>query len=408
MSDTVLGEGKYLRLLKRGRWEFAARTGDGRAVAIVAVTEAGDLLLVEQHRPPINGPAIELPAGIVGDKEEFEGEDMSVAAERELLEETGYAAEQLEFLTEGPPSPGAMSETIAFFLATGLRKVADGGGDETEDITVHEVPVHDVPQFLRTMADRGVAVDSKVWAGLFFVGASSSPQAKIPIEIPSSSEPSRVHSPTGLAIRDELLERLDAELPALPDSRRVGILGGTFNPPHVGHALLAHAMLATEQIDELWVVPVFEHPFGKSSADFDSRVAMCRLAFAKLGGAVRVVEIERELPKPSYTVQTLSTLHAVRPGIKLTLVIGSDIVPELPRWRDPERLPRLSRLIVVPRQGAPPIEPSEDLDIKIYRGFRLPKVSSTAIKKALGSGKSVDGWLDLAVLRYIAAHGLYK
>jgi nicotinate-nucleotide adenylyltransferase len=165
-------------------------------------------------------------------------------------------------------------------------------------------------------------------------------------------------------------------------------------------------MLATEKIDALWIVPVFEHPFGKDSAKFEERVDMCRLAFEKLGDRVRVIEIERDLPKPSYTVQTLSTLHAVRPGIAPTLIIGSDIVPELPRWQSPEFLTVLSRIVVVPRQGAPLLEPS-DLDVKIYRGFSLPKVSSTAIKVALKSGHSVDRLLDRTVVSYIQKNGLY-
>jgi len=133
---------------------------------------------------------------------------------------------------------------------------------------------------------------------------------------------------------------------------------------------------------------------------------MCGLAFDRLD-AVRVLDIEEHLPTPSYTVQTLSALHAVRPGIQPTLIIGSDIVPELPRWREPEKLPELSRLTVVPRQGAPEIEPPQDMDIKIYRGFRLPKVSSTAIKKALRNGERVDGLLDRRVLEYIREHRLY-
>ncbi len=408
MADETLAEGHYLRLIRTPQgWEYAERTGDGTAVAVVAVTDEGNLVLVQQHRPPVGRSVIELPAGLVGDRTEFEGEPMEAAAERELLEETGYAAEQMELLTMGPPSPGAINETIAFFRADGLRKVAEGGGDDSETIEVLEVPVPDVPEFLRDAENDGTAVDPKVWAGLFFLGGSSMPQPRVPIEIPSPPQPRREDSPTGFAVRDELFEALDELLPALPESRRVAILGGTFNPPHVGHALLAHAMLATEDIEQVWVVPVLEHPFGKTSADFDDRVAMCRLAFSHLGDGVKVVELERELPKPSYTVQTLSVLHALRPGIRPTLVIGSDIVPELPRWQDPERLPMLSRIIVVPRQGAPPLEPPEDLDIKVYRGFRLPKVSSTAIKKALRYGETVDGLLDRKVLTYIRDHRLY-
>lgn len=406
MTEEILAEGKWLRLKRRGRWEYAERTGDGRAVVIVAVNAAGALLLVEQDRPAIGGRCIELPAGLVGDRAEFVGEALSVAAERELLEETGYAAEQLTYLTQGPPSPGAIRETIAFFLATGLRKVAAGGGDETENITVHEVPLAEAPQFLRRCEAEGIAVDNKIWAGLYFVQGAPATRTQ-PVQVPVRAR-DEAASAGATTLDAATLAHLDRTLPPLPAGGRVAILGGTFNPPHVGHALLAHAMLATEGIDQLWVVPVFEHPFGKDSADFDARMQMCERAFARLGDAVKVVPVERDLPKPSFTVQTLSALRAVRPGIELTLVIGSDIVPELPQWRDPEQLPHLSRVLVVPRQGAPQIEPPPNLDIKVYRGFALPKVSSTAIKKALKAGSDVDGWLDESVRGFIEANGLYR
>ena len=249
-------------------------------------------------------------------------------------------------------------------------------------------------------------VDPKIYAGLHFLGRVSATTAE-PISISIGNQNQRLDSPTGLQINDPLFERLDAVIPALPESGRVGILGGTFNPPHVGHALLAHAMLATEAIDELWIIPVFNHPFGKHSAEFSDRVAMCRRAFGMLGERVKIVEIERELPSPSYTVQTLSALHAVRAGIVPTLIIGSDIVPDLPRWQDPDKLPVLSKLLVVPRQGAPTLKLPDDFPMKVHRGFRLPKVSSTAIKKALAGGETVDGLLNLSVLEFIRDNDLY-
>ncbi len=407
MVDEVLASGAFLEFIKADGWEYVRRTSDGGAVTIVAVTDAQRVVLVEQARPPLGKRCIELPAGLVGDQVEFVGESLSVAAERELLEETGYAAENLEYLTEGPTSAGTSSEIVTFFRATGLRKVAAGGGDSTENIQVHEIPLAEISAFLDAAKSRGVAVDPKVYAGLYFLGLRGARKVHevsfdAPFEIPSRND-----SPTGLALADEVLSRVDELLPDLAGEGRVGILGGSFNPPHVGHALLAHAMLSTEPLDELWVIPVWSHPFGKGSVSFDHRVDLCRRAFRLLGTRVRVVEIERVLPSPSYTVQTLSAIHAVRPGVQPTLIIGSDIVPELPRWRDPERLPSLSNLIVVPRQGAPELEPPADLPIKIYAGFRLPKVSSSAIKMALLTGGNVDGLLDLDVLSYIRQHGLY-
>jgi len=407
MSDEVLASGAFLEFIKEGGWEYVRRTSDGGAVIIVAVTDAQRVVLVEQARPPVGGHCIEFPAGLVGDQVEFVGESLAVAAERELLEETGYAAENMEYLTHGPPSPGMSSELVTFFRATGLRKVAAGGGDETEDITVHEIPLDQITAFLDGAQRRGIAVDPKVYAGLYFLGLRGARQVReVSFDAPFET-PARNESPTGLALADGVLARVDELLPDLAGQGRVGILGGSFNPPHVGHALLAHALLSTEPLDELWVIPVWRHPFGKDSVSFEHRVDMCRRAFGLLGTRVRVVELERVLPTPSYTVQTLSAIHAVRPGVQPTLIIGSDIVPELPRWRDPERLPSLSNLIVVPRQGAPDLEPPADLPIKIYSGFRLPKVSSSAIKMALLTGGNVDGLLDLDVLSYIREHGLY-
>ena len=118
--------------------------------------------------------------------------------------------------------------------------------------------------------------------------------------------------------------------------------------------------------------------------------------------------MERVLPRPSFTVQTLSAFHAVRPGIEPHLIIGSDIVSELPRWREPERLAELGQIVVVPRQGAPQIEVPRDLPVRVYDGFRLPKVSSTEIKARLGCGSSVEGLLDRSVLGYIRQKGLYN
>jgi ADP-ribose pyrophosphatase len=110
---------------------------------------------------------IELPAGLVGDGEDA-GEHGSVAAGRELIEETGYEAQHIEEVAHGPATPGLSSETMGLFLATGLRRVGAGGGVESEQITVFEVPLGEVEAFLREQAGRGRAIDVKVYAALHF------------------------------------------------------------------------------------------------------------------------------------------------------------------------------------------------------------------------------------------------
>jgi nicotinamidase/pyrazinamidase len=164
----TLGKGRFLRLRKLGRWEFAERVNTSVAVAVVAVTEESKLLLVEQYRAPIGQRVIELPAGLSGDAPGAANEPPAAAAARELLEETGYAARELTCLVTGPPSAGMSSELVAFFRAAGLRRVTAGGGHGDESIVVHEVPLSSAIHWLQERAKEGVLVDPKVYAGLLF------------------------------------------------------------------------------------------------------------------------------------------------------------------------------------------------------------------------------------------------
>ncbi len=151
----TLAEGKFLRLVKQGRWEYAARKGISGIVAIVAVTDDGKLILVEQYRPPVGKPVIELPAGLAGDVEGSELEELSAAARRELLEETGYEADTMEPLGSGSSSAGMCDEMITLFRATGLRKTGLGEGDGQEQITLHEVPVGEVAAWVASKVALG-------------------------------------------------------------------------------------------------------------------------------------------------------------------------------------------------------------------------------------------------------------
>src|SRR5262245_47298385 len=111
----ILCSGKFLSLVKEGRWEYADRIGTTGAAIIVAVTNEQKLLLVEQYRIPVHTRTIEMPAGMVGDEPGAAGEKLADAARRELVEETGYAAEHIEALTTGPSSSGLASEVVTLF-----------------------------------------------------------------------------------------------------------------------------------------------------------------------------------------------------------------------------------------------------------------------------------------------------
>ena len=165
----TLYEGRWLSLRKRGRWEYAERNNPGGAVIILAVTPQDKVLFVEQYRVSILQNTIEMPAGLVGDLPDQADEGALLAAQRELEEETGYRCQRVEFIHTGPSSSGMSTEMIAFVRAWELEKVGPGGGDETENIVVHEVPRRDAGAWLFARAAEGYSIDPKLFAGLWFI-----------------------------------------------------------------------------------------------------------------------------------------------------------------------------------------------------------------------------------------------
>ncbi len=165
----TIATGQFLTLVKSGRWEYVDRVRANHAAIIVAVTPEQKLLLVEQYRVPVQRRTIELPAGIIGDEPGAAGESAAAAAGRELWEETGYAAGHLEALTTGASCSGITSERVTLFRATELRRTGTGGGVANEEITVHEIPLAEVPDWLVAQARGGRLIDPKIYAGLYFI-----------------------------------------------------------------------------------------------------------------------------------------------------------------------------------------------------------------------------------------------
>jgi nicotinate-nucleotide adenylyltransferase len=181
-------------------------------------------------------------------------------------------------------------------------------------------------------------------------------------------------------------------------SVHVALLGGSFNPPHVVHPMIALYALSIRDVDEVWMVPSFRHPFRKSLADYEDRVEMCRRAAAPLAPRVKVSRAESLLAGPGYTVELLRHLRDACPQHHFSLILGADVVRELPAWYRASLLPRLADLIIVGRRGP---GPSSDAAIQ------MPSVSSTDVRRRLASGEPVDALVPQAVLRYIRERALY-
>lgn len=189
--------------------------------------------------------------------------------------------------------------------------------------------------------------------------------------------------------------------------RTVGLFGGSFNPPHVAHQLVALYVLETI-VDEVWFVPTYAHPFGKQLTAYDHRIAMCELAAAPLGARARVMRAEQELAQKagfvaSRTLDLIEHFYATYPDVELRLVIGADILGETDKWHRWDEVTRRAPLIVLGRAGyALPAGSTES-------GIVMPEVSATRVRELLAThDATVGALLPQAVLRYIARHGLYE
>ncbi|WP_252258254.1 NUDIX hydrolase [Erythrobacter aurantius] len=164
--EEVMWQGRFITAKTRGRWEYVGRAWGIRAAAIIAIDEDPDgtrhVILVSQYRVPLGRFCLEIPAGLVGDDEGSEGELAVDAAIRELEEETGYRAERMEVLGEFYSSPGMVSESFTLLRATGLTKVSEGGGTDSENINVHRVALRELGGFVARWRKAGHGVDVRI------------------------------------------------------------------------------------------------------------------------------------------------------------------------------------------------------------------------------------------------------
>jgi nicotinate-nucleotide adenylyltransferase len=197
---------------------------------------------------------------------------------------------------------------------------------------------------------------------------------------------------------------------------RLGLLGGTFNPPHIGHMVAAQEALAQLELDEVLLVPVNEPPHKELEADpgVEHRVELCRRAVAG-EERIRVSRVDADVPGPSFTVATLRRLHESRPGDQLTFIVGGDMALSLPTWHEPETILELAELGVAEREGVR----RSDIEERVaevrggpdrVRFFDMPRldVSSSLIRRFVAAGRPIRYLVPDGVAAYIAQAGLYR
>jgi nicotinate-nucleotide adenylyltransferase len=195
---------------------------------------------------------------------------------------------------------------------------------------------------------------------------------------------------------------------------RVGLLGGTFNPPHIGHLVCAQQALDQLDLERVLLVPVHEPPHKRAEADpgVDHRVELCRRAVEGEEG-LEVSLVDAEIPGPSYTVGTLRRLHERCPGDDLTFLVGGDMALSLPAWREPEAILELAELGVAEREGVRRADIAERLSGlggDRVRFFDMPRldISSSLIRRMVAAGRPIRHLVPDGVATYIEEVGLYR
>lgn len=178
---------------------------------------------------------------------------------------------------------------------------------------------------------------------------------------------------------------------------RIGLFGGSFNPPHMGHSLLCHYLLETTDLEQVWLIPTFQHAFSKVLVPYEERLTLCRLLAEPFGLRVQLCELERDREGPSYTIDTVRILRSRHPEHQFDWIVGADILQETHKWRDFEALTQLVHFRVFGREGFPG-----------GSTVAMPEISSTEIRRRLAIGAPVEELLPRRVLTYIEARGLYR
>lgn len=191
---------------------------------------------------------------------------------------------------------------------------------------------------------------------------------------------------------------------------KVGVFGGSFNPPHICHLLASQYLLETTDLEAIWWVPVHHHAFDKNRhlAPWAHRTAMCEAVVTNRPG-LRVDSVEADLGERSWTIDTIAALRERNPGVEFSWIIGSDLLPELPQWSRWEELRELVRFVVLGRGSPASAAELPEGGSFLVRDFHLPDISSSVVRELLAAGEDVRHLVPAAVSAYLEANpGLYR
>jgi nicotinate-nucleotide adenylyltransferase len=191
--------------------------------------------------------------------------------------------------------------------------------------------------------------------------------------------------------------------------KNIGLLFGTFNPPHIGHTLIANYFYITNNFDEIWFIVSPQNPFKKDITLLDEklRLEMVRLAIED-ANYLKASDIEFSLPKPSYTINTLEKLKNDYPQYTFNIIMGSDNAISIEKWKDFQNIIDNYRIYVYPRTGYSTKNILTHKNIKIDNTAPIIDISSTWIREQIKNGKDVQFFLRKVVYEFIKINGVYQ
>lgn len=190
----------------------------------------------------------------------------------------------------------------------------------------------------------------------------------------------------------------NSSLPAL----NIALYGGAFDPPHIGHTAFCEALCQDNHFDQVWILPSFFHPFDKKLTDFQLRLGMCRIAFARISEKVVISREESFVPGKGYTLDLLKHLKDKFPEHKFTLTLGADNFQSRHRWKGFEEIENLVEVKFFGRKG----NDEENATLGLETPF--PEVSSSQLRKTLQSGEMPDQLLPPGIPAFISRNNLYR